>query len=141
MTSSQLYLCDTSITEYIVRGRSQAAREMLKETLEHTRVVISAVTEAEIPCGLELKPEASRLRASAERLFEAVEIRSWDSSAARAYARLRARLKITGKALREMDLLIASHALAEGAVLVSHDNAFQHVTPFLTVVDWAVDVQ
>jgi tRNA(fMet)-specific endonuclease VapC len=93
--------------------------------------VISAVTEAEIPCGLELKPEASRLRASAERLFEAVEIRSWDSSAARAYARLRARLKITGKALREMDLLIASHALAEGAVLVSHDKAFQNVPPFL----------
>ena len=93
--------------------------------------MISAVTEAEILIGLELKPEASRHRASVARLFETVEIRSWDSRAAQGYARLRARLKTTGKALRELDLLIASHALAEGAVLVSHDKAFQNVPPFL----------
>lgn len=84
---------------------------------------------------------ARRLPASVKRLFEAVEIRSWDSSAARAYARLRARRKRTGKALRELDLLVASPALAEGAVLISEDNAFQHVTPFLTVVDRAIDVR
>ena len=39
-----------------------------------------------------------------------------------------------------MDLLIASHALAAQAILVSHDGAFEHLAPFLTVVDWAVDL-
>jgi tRNA(fMet)-specific endonuclease VapC len=136
---SALYLLDTNITGYIVSGRSQAARHMLKLTIQQTPVAISAVTEAEILFGLELKPEAARLRASVERLFQAVEIRAWDSAAA-AYGRLRARLKTTGKPLAEMDLLIASHALATGAVLVSHDNAFQNVTPFLTVADWATDL-
>lgn len=141
MTGSRLYLLDTNITGYIVRGRSQSARRILKETLEQTRVVISAVTEAEILFGLELKPEAVRLRGSVERLFQAVEVLSWDSAAARAYARLRTRLKATGKALSETDLMIASHALSIDANLVSHDHAFQHVTPYLTVEDWAIDIE
>lgn len=140
MTGSSLYLLDTNITGYIVSGRSPSAREMLKQTLQHTAVVISTITEAEILFGLELKPEAARLRASVEALFQAVDVRSWDSAAAQAYSRLRSRLKTAGKSLAEMDLLIASHALATGAVLVSHDKAFQHLTPFLTVVDWATDL-
>lgn len=140
MTEPVLYLLDTNITGYIVSGKSPAARSALKQTLPQASVAISAITVAEILYGLELKPEATRLRASVERLFQAVEIRSWDSPAAQAYGRLRARLRSAGKTLAEMDLLIASHALAAGAVLVSHDKAFQHVTPFLTVVDWATDL-
>ena len=141
MTGSRLYLLDTNITGYVVRGRSQSARPRLKETLEQTSVAISALTEAEILFGLELKREAIRLRTSVEKLFQALEIKCWDSAAARAYARLRARLKATGKTLSEMDLLIASHALSVDAILVSHDKAFQHVTPYLTVVDWATDLE
>lgn len=140
MTEPVLYLLDTNITGYIVSGKSPAARSALKQTLPQAEVAISTITEAEILYGLELKPEATRLRVSVERLFQAVEIRSWDSAAAQAYGRLRARLKSAGKTIAEMDLLIASHALAVGAVLVSHDNAFQHVKPFLTVVDWATDI-
>ena len=140
MTGSALYLLDTNITGYIVSGRSQLARDTLKQTLKHAAVVVSTITEAEILFGLELKPEAARLRAAVETLLQAVEIRSWDSAAAHAYGRLRGRLKTAGTSLAAMDLLIASHALAAGAVLVSHDKAFQHVTPFLTVVDWATDL-
>lgn len=140
MTEPVLYLLDTNITGYIVSGKSPAARSALKQTLPQAPVAISAITVAEILYGLELKPEATRLRASVERLFQAVEIRSWDSTAAQSYGRLRARLRSAGRTLAEMDLLIASHALAAGAVLVSHDKAFQHVTPFLTVVDWATDI-
>lgn len=140
MKGSTLYLLDTNITGYIVSGRSQAARRMLMQTVQQTPVIISAITEAEILFGLELKPTAIRLRASVERLFQAVEVRAWDSAAAQAYGRLRTRLKKTGKTLSEMDLLIASHALAAGAILITHDKAFQHVGPFLTVADWATDL-
>jgi len=80
VTESVLFLLDTNITGYIVSGRSPAARIMLRQTLPHTSVTISAITESEILYGLELKPEATLLRISVERLFQAVEIRSWDSS-------------------------------------------------------------
>ncbi len=141
MTSPQLYLLDTDITGYIVRGRSPSARMMLRQTLEDARVGISVVTEAEILFGLELRPEASRLRASVERLLQAIEILDWNARAAAAYARIRAQLKLAGKPLAEMDLLIAAHAVALDAVLVSHDKAFQLLTHSLRVIDSATDLE
>jgi len=141
VSGSGLYLLDTNITGYIISGRSLSARGALKQALEESRVAISAVTEAEILYGLELKPEARRLRASVERLFKVIEVQAWDSAAALAYSRLRSRLRAAGKTLSGMDLMIAAHALAMEAILVTHDNAFQNVLPYLAVVDWASDLK
>ena len=141
MTGSQLYLLDTNITGYILNGRSPATRQVLKETLQHSRVAVSTVTQAEILFGIELRPEATRLRASVGGLFDAIEVLPWDSAAAAAYGRLRASLQTSGHTLSAMDLLIASHAIAAGAILVSHDQAFAQVRPWLTVLDWAHDLR
>jgi tRNA(fMet)-specific endonuclease VapC len=140
VSGSPLFLLDTNTAGYVVNGRSPSARNRLRESLAAGVVAVSTITEAEIVYGLELRPEASRLRAAVEKLFEAIEVRAWDSTAARAYGRLRARLKAAGTPLGELDLLIAAHTLALGAVLVSHDQAFQIVAPFLTVIDWATDL-
>jgi len=80
------------------------------------------------------------LRAAVKKLLEAIEVLAWDSSAAQAYGRLRARLRRAGTPLANMDLLIAAHALAQGAVLVSHDRVFRQIAPFVKVEDWASDV-
>jgi tRNA(fMet)-specific endonuclease VapC len=140
--SASMYLLDTNITGYIVSGRSQAARNLLKQMLAEAKatIMVSTITEAEIFFGLERKPEAIRLRASVLALLQTVQIRAWDSDAAQAYGRLRANLRTSGKTLAEMDLLIASHAIAIGATLVTHDQAFKQLTPLLTVVDWATDL-
>jgi tRNA(fMet)-specific endonuclease VapC len=140
--SGPLYMLDTNITGYIVSGRSQAARDLLKQTLAEDKatVLVSTITEAEILFGLERKPEATRLRASVIALLQTVQIQAWDSNAAQAYGRLRANLRTSGKTLAEMDLLIASHAIAVGAILVTHDQAFQQLAPLLTVVNWATDL-
>ncbi len=141
MTGSQLYLLDTNITGYILNGRSPAARLALKEALQHGRVAVSAVTQAEILFGLELRPEATRLRTSVSGLFDLIEVLPWDSAAAAAYGRLRASLQKSGHTLSAMELLIAAHALAAAAILVSHDRGFHPVRPWLTVIDWADDLR
>ena len=141
MADSALYLLDTNITGYILRDESPLARQMFREALGHSRVAVSAISEAEILYGLERKPEARNLRFAAEKFFQLIEIFAWDRPAAQAYAHLRNALRIAGKSLSEADLLIASHAASTGAVLVSHDKAFEHVRPFVTVVDWAADVK
>jgi len=135
-----LFLLDTNITGYIANGRSPAARNHLRQRLADSTVMISAITEAEVLFGLERRPEAMRLRVSVEALLSALKIMPWDSEAARAYGKLRAGLHATGKSLSLMDLLIASHAIAVGAILVSHDQAFHQLSPILTVVDWATDL-
>ncbi len=138
--SGTLFLLDTNTAGYIVSGRSASARSHLRATLAEGRVAISTITEAEIRFGLELKPGAGRLRAAVDQLFTRIEVRPWDSAAALAYGRLRAGLKSAGTPLSAMDLMIAAHALALGATLVSHDGAFRHVKGFVTVVDWATDL-
>jgi tRNA(fMet)-specific endonuclease VapC len=137
---SSFYLLDTNIAGYIVSGRSTSARSRLRENLAQARVAISAITEAEIRYGLELKSGSGRLRSAVEQLFTLIEVQAWDSPAAVAYGRLRTRLQAAGTPLSAMDLMIASHALSLGATLVSHDGAFQHVKGFVTVVDWATDL-
>jgi tRNA(fMet)-specific endonuclease VapC len=135
-----IYMLDTSMAAYVVNGRSKAARETLKSTMEDSTVAVSAITQAEILFGIEHKPQAIRLRAAIEDFFQAVPVFPWDSAAAHAYAKLRARMSAAGKTLSAMDLLIAAHAVAAGAILVSKDGAFVHAGPFLDVVDWAVDL-
>jgi tRNA(fMet)-specific endonuclease VapC len=67
-----------------------------------------------------------------------VEILQWDVSAARRYGILRAALDRTGRSLGSLDLLIAAHALAAGAVLVTNDRDFSQIAQ-LQVEDWTVD--
>jgi len=140
VTQPGLWLLHTNTAGYIISGRSASARTHLRETLAHGRVAISAITEAEIRYGLEMKSSAPRLRAAVDQLFALIEVRAWDSAAAQAYGRLRARLRTAGTPLSAMDLMIAAHALALDATLVSHDGAFRHVRALVSVDDWATDL-
>jgi tRNA(fMet)-specific endonuclease VapC len=138
---SALYLLDTNTLSFLVNGRSRAVRRNYVEAENQgARIAISAITEAEALFGLAKRPEATRLRANFDRFFAAVELLPWDSTVARTYGALRAELSATGKSLALMDLLIASHAIAAGATLVTHDKAFLHASSSLKVVDWATDL-
>lgn len=64
-----------------------------------------------------------------------ITILAWDSKAANHYAHLRAMLEREGKPLGGMDTMIAAHALAEDAVLVTNDAAFQWIE-HLKTEDW-----
>jgi tRNA(fMet)-specific endonuclease VapC len=133
-------LLDTNTLGYIVSGRSQAARAAMLEWAEQAPMTISAITEAEILYGLARRPEATRLRVAVEALLASVEILAWDSEAAMAYGTLRARLSAAGKSLSAMDMLIAAHAVATDAILVTRDAAFLQVEALRGVVNWATDM-
>ena len=138
MSGTALFLLDTNMATYILSGRSPAARQTMREAQAYAKIAISAITHGEILFGLARKPEALRLRAAVDGLLGAVHILPWD--AASAYGKLRADLGAAGKTLAGLDLLIAAHALAMGATLVTHDRAFAHAATFVEVVDWATDL-
>jgi tRNA(fMet)-specific endonuclease VapC len=60
----------------------------------------------------------------------------WDWDAAQYYARVRAALEPDGEVLGNLDLMIAAHALAAQAVLVTRDRVFQRVRE-LRIEDWS----
>lgn len=69
-----------------------------------------------------------------------VDIHPWDEEVAAVYGPLRGELQRAGTILSEMDLLIASHALALNAVLVTNDQAILRL-PMLIAEDWTREQQ
>lgn len=134
------YLLDTNTVAYIVNGRSPLARRTLLEQSKHSVITVSVITEAEILYGLARKPQAIRLRAAVEALFSTINVLPWNSKAARAYATLRANLSTAGKSLANMDMLIAAHAIATSAILVTSDKAFAHISALHPTLNWATDI-
>lgn len=59
----------------------------------------------------------------------------WDSNAARRYADLRAAVELAGTPMGNLDMMIAAHALAAEAILVTSDRSF-HRLKHLNIEDW-----
>lgn len=135
-----LYMLDTNMVSYIAKGHSKAARARMLNLKENEVVCISVMTEAEIRYGLAKKPEAVALRERMEWFIGAMKVMPWASNEAKAYGELRAKLESVGKTLQNMDLQIAAHAIATGAVLVTNDKAFSQVDELHARMNWATDL-
>lgn len=134
------YMLDTNTVSYIAKGNSPAARARLEALGAGERVCISSITEAELRYGLARRPAAQALRASVERLLLKLNTLPWGSKAAAVYGTLRAGLEADGIGLSQLDLQIAAHAVAVGAVLVTNDKAFKQVKALGKTMNWATDV-
>lgn len=129
-----LYLLDTNTASYVIKGNVPRVRERLLK-IPTTHVAISVITEAELRFGVVRLPNAKRLSVAVEEFFKYVEIRPWDSVAAREYAQLRSAIERDGHPMGNLDLMIAAHALALGTALVTSDHVFSRVKG-LKIEDW-----
>jgi tRNA(fMet)-specific endonuclease VapC len=129
------YLLDTNTASYVIRGNMPRVRERLLK-VPMAQIAISSVTEAELRFGVARKPGATRLQNAVEEFLLRVEILPWESEAARQYARVRAQLERDGEPMGNLDIMIAAHALAVPAVLVTNDQAFRRVKQLKTE-DWS----
>jgi tRNA(fMet)-specific endonuclease VapC len=136
-----LYMLDTNTVSYIAKGHSKAARSRMLNLEEDEVVCLSVITEAEIRYGLAKRPEAVALRERMEWFLAAVKVLPWGRDEARAYGALRAKLESSGKTLENMDMMIAAHAIATGAVLVTNDKAFAQAEDLHASVNWATDLE
>ena len=71
-----------------------------------------------------------------EQFISRVQVLDFGASAAIAYGRLRAQLRKAGTPIGPLDTLIAGHALAEGAVLVTNNEREFTRVPGLVVENW-----
>jgi tRNA(fMet)-specific endonuclease VapC len=132
-------MLDTNTVSYIVKRRSMVARQKLNDLGDNEAACISAVVEGELRYGLIKRPQAGALQRWIEAFIDSMQVLSWGSMEARVYGELRARQEASGKILDHPDLLIAAHALATGAILVTNDKVFAQVRG-LRVVSWATDL-
>jgi tRNA(fMet)-specific endonuclease VapC len=134
-------MLDTNTASYIIRGTGGALAARLR-AVPAAQLCVSAITEGELLFGVARRIQAGHLGANNLQLvvrefLTRVETLDWDRAAAARYAGLRAALEADGTPLGNLDTLIAAHALAADAVLVTNDRSFARV-PGLTVENWVV---
>jgi tRNA(fMet)-specific endonuclease VapC len=133
---ASLYLLDTNIASYVIKGDRPAVRRHLL-AVDMESLAISAITEAELRFGVAKKPGAIRLQEVVDEFLMRVSILPWDSAAALQYGQLRASLERKGTPMENLDLMIGAHALALGAILVTNDHAFSRIEK-LKIEDWTM---
>lgn len=96
---------------------------------------MSVITAMELRFGLVKKP-STRVRAVIERFLDTIRVLPLDRSVERPYGELRATLERLGRPIGALDTMIAAHALALRAVLVTNNlREFRRVTG-LRCEDW-----
>ncbi len=127
------YLLDTNTVCHLFKRHSAVSRRV--QEVPMASLCISAVTQGEIFFGLAKRPDARSLHEAAAQLFQRVDVLAWDSATAKVYGATRAELESRGRMLAPIDMLIAAHAKAASAVLVTSDRAFGQVSN-LPLQDW-----
>ena len=137
---SRLYMLDTNTVSYIVKGKSPAARARLAALGTDESACISIVTEFELEFGLAKNPNTVNLRNALRWFMARIQVLTLGSAEARAYGQLRVQQEAVGRPLESMDMLIAAHAIAVGAILVTRDGVFSHVPLLVGRENWATDL-
>lgn len=128
-------MLDTNMVSYAIKGKPPRIRERLA-AVPRERVIVSAVTEAELMYGLARRGNPTGLSNVVREFLVRVEVLPWDSEVARVYGGLRASCTAAGITLGALDMMIAAHAIAFDAVLVTADQAFGHIPLRLKLEDW-----
>jgi tRNA(fMet)-specific endonuclease VapC len=76
------------------------------------------------------------LRNALAQVLLRVDVLPWDKAVATCYGELCATLEAQGINLSDMDMMIAAHAVAVNATLVSRDAVFVQVTEGLMLEVW-----
>jgi tRNA(fMet)-specific endonuclease VapC len=135
------YMLDTNTVSYILKDGSPAARTRLSGLAEEEVACISAITEAELWYGLEGIGGGNRRRQALQLYLGAVKVLPWGSHEATVYGAFRAHQQAIGRPLGPLDTMIAAHAIAVDAVLVSNDAGFSHAVGLPGLERWATDLK
>lgn len=110
-------MLDTNIVSGLVRNPQGPVTRHIERVGPET-VCISIITAAELRYGCARKGSA-RLLANVEAVLGSIQVLPFDTPADAGYGRIRTRLEAAGQPIGPNDLLIAAHADALGAVLVT----------------------
>ena len=132
-----MYLLDTNIISYWMRGDKAIINQIKKYA--PSSLSISTITIAEILYNIEKTPHKKReRRLKISQISSILDMYSFDEAAAREYAVIRAQLEREGRVISERDTQIASIAMANKLVIVTHNvKEFGRIVK-LKVEDWAV---
>jgi tRNA(fMet)-specific endonuclease VapC len=127
-------MLDTNIVSDLVRSPTGRVFDRIA-AINGEGVCISIITAAELRYGC-AKKGSPRLQSQVDAILASIEILPFDVPADADYAGIRADLEAAGKPIGPNDLLIAAHAKAAGATLVTANRAEFERVAGLVVENW-----
>ena len=129
-------MLDTDITSYLIKGHAPGIERKFLE-IPPSHVCISVITRAELMYGLKRLPAHSGLHRLVHQLLGIIQVLLWNEVAADHYAEIRHQLVSSGQPIGDMDMMIAAHALALGATLVTNNTRhFSRINAPLILANW-----
>lgn len=130
------YMLDTDTASYVIKGgHPDLDRRLASAPLDD--LCVSIVTRAELLYGVRLKPGAHRLARVVAQFLARVPSLPWDEAAADQFATIAAELHTSGTQIGTYDTMIAAHALANNAVVVTNNTAHYSRVSGLALENWA----
>jgi tRNA(fMet)-specific endonuclease VapC len=128
------YLLDTNIISDLVRNPQGMAAERIA-TVGESNICTSIIVAAELRYGC-AKSGSKRLLKAVEDLLGEIAVLPFEVPADLDYGRIRSELEAAGRPIGSNDLLIAAHACATGATIVTaNEDEFRRVRG-LKVENW-----
>jgi tRNA(fMet)-specific endonuclease VapC len=137
VTHIHTYLLDTNVISHVMRNPTGLVAQRIFGREEHegnSGVCTSLVVQCELLFGLHKLPNPKWER-QYHRAMASITVEPLDQGVVAHYATVRAYLEAKGQPIGPNDTLIAAHALALGATLVTADVEFTRV-PGLKVENW-----
>jgi tRNA(fMet)-specific endonuclease VapC len=134
-----IYLPDTNAFSAYLAGRSPQLTKRMRGAFEAGELRLSVMILAELAFGAEkirARLGDTRFARRVDALRKQIEIEPLGADFSDYYAKVRAHLESTGWKIGDRDTIIAAHALAIGAVMVTRNvDEFARV-PGLRVENW-----
>lgn len=130
---------DTSIWIDLLRRRNAGIVARFSDAaLRQVPMVVSALVMHELETGLILAGSSDRRRVQLATLLAQSTVIDFASEDSRVSGALRARLRVAGTPIGEIDTLIAGQALARGWTVVTGNVRHFGRVEGLPIIDWAV---
>ncbi|MCK9214167.1 MAG: type II toxin-antitoxin system VapC family toxin [Rhodoferax sp.] len=129
------YLLDTNICIYAINQRSDQLVQRL-QAAGPAHLATSALVAAELAFGVE-KSKRPDTKEKLMLFLSGLHVLPWTDAAIWHYAKHRRSLQEAGTPIGDMNLLIASHALAEDFTLVTNNTREFERVEGLIVENWA----
>lgn len=130
------YLLDTSVVSHMVRRPASTMAHRIA-ALSPDSFAVSVIVTAELQYGAQRR-NSRQLTEQLEKVLSAIPTLPLEPPADRHYGAIRTELEQKGQSIGRNDLLVAAHARALGATLISRNvREFSRVSG-LQVEDWQV---
>ena len=128
-------MLDTNTCIHIIKHHPEAIRKKVNR-IPVGQIGVSAIVVTELEYGIECSARRTENRQALEAFLNYSVVQDWPADASKDYGRIRASLRKKGTPIGAMDLLIATHSLHIGSILVTDNlREFKRI-PGLKLENW-----